>query len=63
MGILFWFIAKALLSSLIGNTFYNWFKTTKYGIWFDMKLTALLDKVIHKHKAAELKRPLKVQKK
>jgi len=28
-----------------------------------MKLTALLDKVTHKHKAAELKRPLKVQKK
>ena len=63
MGVLFWFLAKSILSSLIGQTFYKWFKTTKYGIWFDIKFTALLDKVTNKHKEAELKRPLKVQKK
>ena len=63
MGVLFWFLAKSILSSLIVQTFYKWFKTTKYGIWFDIKFTALLDKVTHKHKAAELKRPIKVQKK
>ena len=61
MGVLFWFVAKSILSSLIGQTFYKWFKTTKYGIWFDIKFTALLDKVTHKHKAAELKRPIIVQ--
>ena len=61
MGILFWFIAKALISSLIGNTFYKWFKTTKYGVWWDKKITALLNKVTHKEQQAEIKRGLKVR--
>ena len=52
MGVLFWFVMKAILSSLIGQTFYKWFKTTKYGIWWDAKISALLDKVTHKHKEA-----------
>jgi len=61
MGVLFWFVLKAIISSLIGQTFYKWFKTTKYGVWWDKKITALLNKVTRKHKAAELKRPLKVK--
>ena len=61
MGLLFWFIAKAILSSLIGNTFYKWFKTTKYGVWWDAKISSILDKVTKKHKEAELKKPLKVK--
>ena len=56
MGLLFWFIAKAILSSLIGNTFYKWFKTTKYGIWFDKKMSTLLNKVTRKHNVAVAKK-------
>ena len=63
MGFLFWLAVKGILSSVIGNSFYNWFKQTKYGIWFDKKFTALLNKVTHKHKVAESNRPLKVAKK
>jgi len=61
MGVLFWFLAKSILSSLIGQTFYKWFKTTKYGVWWDAKITALLNKVIHKEEQAQLKKPLKVK--
>ena len=61
MAVLFWFVAKAILSSLIGQAFYGWFKTTKYGAWWDKKVTGLLDKVTRKHRDAELKRPLKVK--
>jgi len=63
MGVLFWFLAKSILSSLIGKAFYKWFITTKYGVWWDYKITTLLNKVSHKHEKAELKRPLKVKKK
>ncbi len=63
MAVLFWFLAKSILSSLIGKAFYKWFITTKYGVWWDNKITALLNKVTRKHKAAELKRPLKVKNK
>ena len=63
MGVLFWFLLKSIISSLIGKSFYKWFQKTKYGVWWDAKVSALLNKVTHKHKEAELKRPLKVQKK
>jgi len=63
MGVLFWFVLKAILSSLIGQSFYKWFKTTKYGVWWDAKISALLNKVTHKHKIAEANRPIKVEKK
>ena len=61
MGVLFWFLAKSILSSLIGQTFYKWFKTTKYGVWWDAKISALLNKVIQKEEQAQLKKPLKVK--
>ena len=61
MGVLFWFVLKSILSSLIGQSFYKWFKTTKYGVWWDAKITALLNKVIHKEEQAQLKKPLKVK--
>ena len=61
MGILFWFLLKSILSSLIGQTFYKWFKTTKYGVWWDAKISALLNKVIQKEEQAQLKKPLKVK--
>ena len=62
MGVLFWFVLKSILSSLIGQSFYKWFKTTKYGVWWDAKISALLNKVIQKEEQAQLKKPLKVKK-
>ena len=56
MGVLFWFVLKAILSSLIGQSFYKWFKTTKYGVWWDAKISALLNKVTGKHEAADAKK-------
>ena len=61
MGVLFWFVLKSILSSLIGQSFYKWFKTTKYCVWWDPKITALLNKVINKEEQAQLKKPLKVK--
>ena len=61
MGVLFWFLAKSILSSLIGQTFYKWFKTTKYGVWWDKKITGWLNKVTRKEQMAEIKRGLKVR--
>ena len=63
MAVLFWFVAKAILSSLIGQAFYGWFKTTKYGAWWDYKITALLNKVTRKEQQAEIKRGLRVKNK
>ena len=61
MGILFWMLLRTIIFSLIGNSFYKWFAKTKWGIWFDKKFSALLNKVTHKEEKALLKKPLKVK--
>ena len=62
MGVLFWMLARTILFSMIGNTFYKWFSGTTWGIWFDIKMQSILNKVVKKEKNAELKQPLKVKK-
>ena len=62
MGILFWFILRSIIMGVIGNSFYKWFSGTTWGIWFDMKIKSILDKVTRKEEKAQLKRPLKVRK-
>ena len=61
MGILFWMLLRSMLFSVIGNTFYKWFAGTSWGIWFDMKMKSILNKVTHKEEQAQLKKPLKVK--
>jgi len=60
MGFLFWMLLRTILFSVIGNSFYKWFSGTTWGIWFDMKMQSILDKVVHKEEKALLKKPLKV---
>ena len=52
MGLLFWFVVKSIISSLIGKSFYKWFQKTKYGLWWDTKMSNILDKVTNKHDEA-----------
>ena len=41
---------------MIGNSFYKWFATTKTGIWFDKKLSDIMNKVTNKHEEAVAKK-------
>ena len=56
MGIIFWMLLRSMLFSVIGNTFYKWFAGTTWGIWFDYKVQALLNKVTGKHDKAVAKK-------
>lgn len=38
-------VTKAILSSIIGSSFYKWWEDTKMGVWFQDKLDATLDKL------------------
>jgi len=55
MGVLFWMLARTILFSMIGNSFYKWFSKTKWGIWFDKKFSSLLNKVTNKEEQAKKK--------
>ena len=40
---------KAILSSIIGSSFYQWFKNTKMGVWFQVRLDNLMDWVAKRY--------------
>ena len=56
MVIIFWFVVKSIISSLIGKSFYKWFQKTKYGLWWDTKMSNILDRVTNKHDEAVSKK-------
>ena len=40
---------KSILSSVIGSSFYNWFKDTNIGIWFQAQVDRFMDHFAEKH--------------
>ena len=40
---------KSILSTIIGSSFYNWFRTTNIGIWFQMKLDKFMEYLSDKY--------------
>jgi len=56
-------LARTIIFSMIGNSFYKWFSGTTWGIWFDMKMKSVLNKVTQQEEKAKLKQPEKVEKK
>ena len=56
MSLLFWFVLKSIISSLIGKSFYKWFQKTKYGRGGDAKVSTLLNKATGKHEEAVTKK-------
>ena len=59
MGILFWMLIRTIIFSMIGNSFYKWFAGTTWGIWFDMKMKSILNKVTHQEEKAKIKKEVK----
>tara|TARA_B100000900_G_scaffold410199_1_gene427549 strand:- start:334 stop:591 length:258 start_codon:yes stop_codon:yes gene_type:complete len=46
---LFILTLKSILSSIIGSSFYQWFKNTKMGVWFQVRLDNLMDWVAKRY--------------
>ncbi len=40
---------KSILSSIIGSSFYKWFRTTTFGIWFQFKLDSFMEYLSDKY--------------
>jgi|TARA_B100001094_G_C18155067_1_gene785939 hypothetical protein len=49
MYFLFILSVKSILSSVIGSSFYNWFKDTHIGIWFQFQVNRFMDHFAEKH--------------
>jgi len=46
---LFILALKSILSSIIGSSFYQWFKNTKAGVWFQVKLDNTMEWVAERY--------------
>lgn len=46
---LFILALKSILSSVIGSSFYQWFKNTKAGVWFQVKLDNTMEWVAERY--------------
>ena len=46
---LFILTLKSILSSIIGSSFYAWFKNTKVGVWFQKHLDNLMSWVAERY--------------
>ena len=46
---LFILTLKAILSSIIGSSFYQWFKNTKMGVWFQVKMDNTMEWVAKRY--------------
>lgn len=39
---MYYFILKSILGSIVGSSFYTWWKDTRLGVWFQKKLDETL---------------------
>tara|TARA_B100000965_G_C19132241_1_gene558014 strand:- start:201 stop:470 length:270 start_codon:yes stop_codon:yes gene_type:complete len=46
---LFILTLKSILSSIIGSSFYQWFKNTKMGVWFQVKMDNCMEWVAKRY--------------
>ena len=46
---MYWFILKSILGSIIGSSFYNWFKNTKVGVWFQKHVDSTMEYLAKKY--------------
>ena len=53
---------KAILSSIIGSSFYQWFQKTKMGIWFQTKVDNFMQYLAVKYNIEVAKKDAKFKK-
>jgi|TARA_R110001632_G_scaffold75856_2_gene172331 hypothetical protein len=53
---------KAILSSIIGSSFYQWFQKTKMGIWFQTKVDNFMQYLAIKYNIEVAKKDAKFRK-
>ena len=46
---MYWFLLKTILSSVVGSSFYQWFKNTKIGVWFQDTLDGYMEYLSDKY--------------
>ena len=59
---MYWFVAKSIMSAIIGSSFYQWRQGTKMGIWFQKHVDAFMQYLAVKFDIAIAKKDAKFRK-
>ena len=59
---MYWFVAKSIMSAIIGSSFYQWWQGTKMGIWFQKHVDAFMQYLAVKFDIAIAKKDAKFRK-
>ena len=59
---MYWFLIKSILSAVLGSQFYQWYASTKIGIYFQNRIDQFLDYIAEKYDIEIMKKQSKFEK-
>jgi hypothetical protein len=59
---MYWFLIKSIVSSVVGSQFYNWYASTKVGIYFQNRVNQFMEYVSQKYDIELTKKQSKFEK-
>ena len=59
---MYWFLIKSILSAVLGSQFYQWYASTKIGIYFQNRIDQFMEYIAEKYDIEIIKKQSKFEK-
>ena len=58
---MYWFLIKSILSAVLGSQFYQWYASTKIGIYFQNRIDQFMEYISKKYNITLIKKQSKFE--
>ena len=58
---MYWFLIKSILSAVLGSQFYQWYASTKIGIYFQNRIDQFMEYISNKYDITLIKKQSKFE--
>ena len=58
---MYWFLIKSILSAVLGSQFYQWYASTKIGIYFQNRINQFMEYISKKYNITLIKKQSKFE--
>ena len=58
---MYWFLIKSMLSAVLGSQFYQWYSSTKIGIYFQNRIDQFMEYISEKYDITLIKKQSKFE--
>ena len=58
---MYWFLIKSILSAVLGSQFYQWYASTKIGIYFQNRIDQFMEYISEKYNITLIKKQSKFE--